>query len=223
MNKGYQHCRFANHSFIAKCLAISVFLFAGHLTAHASFIDTPVDTTTEWAGTHWVIKPLKIEDSADYYTAYQSSAKYLYEVLGWGWPTRKISPAVNADMVRHHVSQHEEQLSFTYVIRNKASSAIAGAIYVNPVNPERRHIPNFNAGDYAAEVTFWFTEETEASEQVDSLLKDVFQWVENEWALSSVLIPVNKNYLFIQQQMATLEYKSFSEDSDSGELLYRLP
>jgi len=206
-----------------KLFAMSVLFFASNLTVQASFIDTPVDTTTAWAGTHWVIKPLKNSDSAEYYTTYQSSAKYLYEALGWGWPTRKITPAVNADMVRHHVSQHEAQLSFTYVIRAKDANSIAGAIYVNPVNPERRHIPNFTAGNYAAEVTFWFTEEAETSAQVDTLLKEVFQWIENEWALSSVLIPVNKNYAFIQQQMAQLEYKAFSEDSDSGELLYRLP
>src|SRR5690554_4518571 len=171
-----------------------VLLFMSSVAVHASFIDTPVDTTTSWSGTNWAIMPLEITDNAEYYDAYQSSAKYLYSVLGWGWPTRKISPAVNADMVRHHVNQHEAQTSFTYVIRKAGEDSIAGAIYVNPVNPERRHIPNFIANEYAAEVTFWFTEAAENSDQVDTLLKEIFIWVEEEWSLSSVLIPVNKSY-----------------------------
>lgn len=197
-------------------------LLMSSIAVQANFSDTLIEIPTSWDGPNWLIMPLTDSDSGDYYQAYQSSAKYLYTALGWGWPTRKISPAVNADMVRHHVSQHEASYSFTYVVRKRGERAIAGAIYVNPVNTERRHIPNFLASDYTAEVTFWFTEAAEGSDQVATLLQEVFTWIEEEWPFSAVLLPVNKNYEFIHQQMHQLEYQTFSEDGDSGEQLYRL-
>ncbi len=206
---------------LGKAGVISLLLM-GSIAVQASFSDTLNEIPTSWDGTHWLIMPLTETDSSDYYRAYQSSANYLYTVLGWGWPTRKISPEVNADMVRHQVSQHEASYSFTYVVRKRGERAIAGVIYVNPVNTERRHIPNYNASDYSAEVTFWFTEAAEESEHVSSLLPEVYSWIEEEWPFSAVLLPVNKKYKFIHEQMHQLEYHTFSEDSDSGEQLYRL-
>lgn len=203
-------------------VVLLTWLLISSLAAQASFYDTLSEIPSAWDGPNWLIMPLTEGDSGEYYQAYQSSAKYLYTALGWGWPTRKISPEVNADMVRHHVSQHEANYSFTYVVRKRGERAIAGAIYVNPVNTERRHIPNFVASDYTAEVTFWFTEAAENSEQVETLLTEIFTWIEEEWPFSSVLVPVNKNYEFIHQQMRQLEYAAFSEDSESGEQLYRL-
>ncbi len=217
-----QHMRLTTRSpWLLLMLVVGLLVIAG--VVQANLVSTGEEPATSWDGEHWLIMPLKEGDSAAYYEAHQSSARYLYNVLGWGWPTRKISPEVNLDMVRHHVSQQQAQYSFTYVVRARGERDIAGAIYINPVSAERQHIANFDAKAYGAELTFWFTEKIEASEHVDTLLSEIFTWLNDEWQFSAVLLPVNKNYSFIHQQMERLEYIAFSEDFDSGELLYRLP
>ncbi|HLV47556.1 MAG TPA: hypothetical protein VKY35_00675 [Aliidiomarina sp.] len=203
--------------------SVILFFLLLSFTAQANLVEEERTAPAAWDGQFWLVMPLDEGDSGAYYQAHQSSARYLYDALGWGWPTKKISAEVNLDMVRHHISQHQLRDSFTYVVRARGERAIAGAIYVNQVNSERRHVPNFEPREFAAEVTFWFTEQTEASEHADLLISEVLTWIEQEWQFPAVLLPVNKNYHFIHQEMRKLEYEPFSEDGDSGEQLYRLP
>lgn len=193
------------------------------VTAQAHLLADDDTIPTVWDGQHWLVMPLNEADNEAYYEAHQSSASYLYHALGWGWPTRKITREINLSMVRHHINQHQLRDSFTYVVRAQGKQAIVGAIYINQVNRERRHVPNFNAAEFMAEMTFWFTEETETSVHAASLLSEIFAWLQQEWQFSAVLLPVHKNYNFIHERMDQLEYKPFSTDADTSEQLYRLP
>lgn len=190
--------------------------------AWAVFVDTE-KVSSSWDGEHWLIMPLRIEDHRQYLQAHQSSASYLYRVLGWGWPTLKISPEVNAEMVRFHAQQHDARESFTYVVRARGSREITGAIYVNPVNQERRHVPDFDANDYQAEVSMWFRQADEKHEFVEFLLPEILLWLEQEWNFRRVLIPVHEEYSFLTTQFAELDYRAFTFDGDTHEHLYRYP
>lgn len=200
-------------------LALVVWL---SLPAHAHWLVETQRAPAAWDGQMWLIMPLTIGDSRVYYEAYQSSARYLYQALGWSWPTRKISPAINLDMVRYQVDQHQQQESFTYVVRARGERDIVGAVYINPVNKERRYVPNFQSDDFKAEVTFWFTEEAEELAQANDMVREVLHWLEQEWPATPVLLPVNNNYKFIHQTLQHLEYEPFTEDKKNGEQLYRL-
>lgn len=207
---------------ILRTIILVALLFANE-TGAVTFDDELINSPSAWQNGSWQITPLQISDDRLYYRAHQGSAEYLYDVLGWSWPTKKISPEVNTDMVRHHVGQHERKTAFTYVVRQVGESDIFGAVYVTPVNTERRHVPNFIASEFAAELTLWFTEDAEAAHDSDALMQDLIAWIEEEWSFTSVLVPVHSNYTFVHEQMHALEYEAFTEDAETGELLYRLP
>ncbi|CUS48327.1 MAG: Acetyltransferase (GNAT) domain [Idiomarinaceae bacterium HL-53] len=176
---------------------------------------------SHWDGEGWMISPITNEDTEQFYLSYQDSAPYLYRVLGWGWPTQKISVEMNRDMVRHHVSQHEQKQSFTYVLRVRGERGIVGAIYVNPVNQERRDVPNFDARQFDGEVSFWLNQEAESNAAISTFVPDLMRWLETQWSFSQVLIPVHEEYEFMQEQFTAHELEPFTEDADAGMLLYR--
>lgn len=206
---------------LAMCLLCTQLFVAG--TAVALFDDSVAEQPHTWQEGYWQITPLQMSDARLYYRAHQSSADYLYNVLGWSWPTKKISPEVNADMVRHHVQQHDQKLAFTYVVRHTQLEGIWGALYVTPINAERKGVPYFNPQEYSAEITLWFTEEAETVRGSDMLLQSIISWVTTEWSFASVLLPINSKYSFVHEQMKALEYEPFTDDAETGELLYRLP
>ncbi|RUO40109.1 hypothetical protein CWE15_08165 [Aliidiomarina taiwanensis] len=189
----------------------------------AGFDEALSGTPKAWQQGQWQITPLQTSDDRLYYRAHQGSADYLYHVLGWSWPTKKISPEVNADMVRHHVAQHERKAAFTYVVRHTGEEGILGAIYLTPVNMERRHVPNFNPNEFSAEVTFWFTQGAESADDSERLLQELIMWLTEEWPQAKVLMPVHSDYTFVHEQMLALEHEPFTEDAETGDLLYRLP
>ncbi|MCC5854553.1 MAG: GNAT family N-acetyltransferase [Idiomarina sp.] len=176
-----------------------------------------------WDGQHWLITPMSVRDTNAYYQAYMSSPAYLYRALGWGWPTQKISPEMNRDMVSHHVEQHRAGESFTYVIRARGDRAIAGAVYINRVSPERRFIPNYRGSDFGAEATLWLAESYESHEGAEFFLAELLQWFEEVWSFQAVLFPINTEYSFLHEQFNAIEREAFAEDADRSELLYRFP
>lgn len=193
-------------------------------TSVFGFQDAASDTAPEaWQGEQWQITPLRANEAQLFYRAYQSSAPYLYRVLGWGWPTAKISTEMNMDMVRHHVRQHTARKSFTYVLRVVGERGIRGAIYVNPVNANRSDIPYFDHRDYDAEVSMWVTEEAEDTDAAQRLLAETLDWLMTQWDFEHVLLPVYEDYQFLQNQFTELELEPFTEDADASMLLYRYP
>ncbi|RTE85561.1 MULTISPECIES: hypothetical protein [Gammaproteobacteria] len=205
---------------IVRILIALILLLPSYVTA---FQEEGEQSPDIWEGSAWVIAPLQTRDATLFHSAYFSSAPYLYNVLGWGWPTAKITVEMNANMVQHHVSQHNAGASYTYSVRKLGYADIVGAIYINPVNQSRSDVPNYNAQDYEAEMSMWFTQQVEQDEDIAQLGVDIMNWLANEWSFNSVLIPVHENYEFLQGIMSSQELDPFTEDADAGMLLYRYP
>lgn len=182
--------------------------------------EQPVHDATTIEYNDWLIQPIHVKDSQAYYQAYMGSIDFLYKRLGWAWPTRKISPEMNAEMVKEQAAQ--EGGALIYVIRHQAVQGILGTLYINPVNTQRRYVANFDPYLFHAEVSLWFVEKAHEQLDIGSFFEGLQAWFIESGDFSRVLLPINQSYTELYQPLEDLGLAPFTVDKQTGEKLYRL-
>lgn len=187
------------------------------LTAWGNWDD--VEAAGDYEGT-WHIERLQPDHNRDYFEAHQNSSAMLRDTLGWDWPGSKASAERNLDTMEFHHQQHEDGEAFSYVLLTPEEGALVGAVFVAPVQA-RPDLPEFEQDEYTAEVTFWLNEAGQNHDAASDLLGDVFQWLEQEWELRSVLFPVATSNEFARREFSAHSLRLVHENQNNDELLYQ--
>lgn len=168
----------------------------------------------------WIIEPLAEQHNQEYFTAMQNSQVMLFETLGWGWPTAKMSVEGNLDTMRFHVEQHQSNAAFSYIVRDSENRQLRGAVFIHPPQ-QRSGVVGYRVADYSAEVTFWLNEAGQNSARGDQFVPQLLQWLRQEWELELVLLPVAGQNVFSRYQLDAAGLSSLSRVHDESEWLYR--
>ena len=184
---------------------------------YASFAELEAPQENEGA---WSIEALQETDSAAYFQALRSSQAMLFRTLGWGWPTGKLTLETNLDTMRFYVEQRESRRSYSYVVRERQSRRLHGAVFINPVQ-NRLGIEGFRAADFDIEVTYWLDQTAQDSPISDEFIGQLTNWLRAEWGVNNVLFPVAQTNHYARQQLEQANLRYLSSDANNQELLYR--
>ena len=147
----------------------------------------------EWAvpeyaeGNSLIIRPIESSDTDRLFHSYMTSQRWLYDRLGWSWPSQKSTPQQNETMVNYHLEQAKERTAFTYLVI------------------------------YNAEVSWWLLEsaiDDNLHNDFFVLLKD---WLEASWPWRQVLFPVSENNETALQLLESSSARSLGRDLDAQE------
>lgn len=167
----------------------------------------------------WSIERLQVEHNRAYFDAAQSSQAMLFRSLGWGWPSSKASAERNLDTMQFHVRQHDAGEVYSYVLFSPDGD-LNGGLFVAPVQA-RPGLPGFEPARYQAEVTFWVNESGQSGESGSALLGDILQWLREDWAITSVLLPISTSNEFARREFTSYDLRLVRENSNADELLYQ--
>lgn len=168
-------------------------------------------------GNSVIIRPIKGSDTGRFFHSYMTSQKWLYERLGWSWPSEKSTSKQNKTMVNYHLEQAKERTAFTYLVIDKEDKSIIGAVYMVPVSASRQERNGISSNAHNAEVSWWLLE----SAIDDNLHNDVFvllkNWLEASWPWRQVLFPVSENNETALQLLESSSARSLGRDLDAQE------
>ncbi|WP_404397326.1 GNAT family N-acetyltransferase [Idiomarina loihiensis] len=177
----------------------------------------------EWAvpeyaeGDSLIIRPIESSDTDRLFHSYMTSQRWLYERLGWSWPSEKSTPQQNETMVNYHLEQAKAQTAFTYLVIDKEDKSIIGAVYMVPVAASRQEKNGIPRTAYNAEVSWWLLK----SAIDDNLHNDFFvllkDWLEASWPWRQVLFPVSENNETALQLLESSSARSLGRDLDAEE------
>jgi len=175
-------------------------------------------TVPEYAeGNSLIIRPIESADTDRFFHSYMTSQKWLYDRLGWSWPSQKSTPQQNETMVNYHLEQAKERTAFTYLVIDKTDKSIIGAVYMVPVAASRQERNGISRNSYNAEVSWWLLE----SAIDDNLHNDFFvllkDWLEASWPWRQVLFPVSENNETALQLLESSSARSLGRDLDAQE------
>lgn len=192
-------------------------------------------TQSTWAADFWqsgwakpertqssslLIRPIAADDAKGLYQSYMGSQQWLYQRLGWGWPSDKSTLEQNHSMMQVHLRQQEKNTAFTYVVVDRQGGQLIGAIYFVPVMPNRSQSGAIDEKKYNAEVTWWLTEQAVS----DSLHNDLFQlvtdWLRTSWPWGQVLLPVAQANQPARSLLESSSARLVGRNQDAGELFY---
>lgn len=168
-------------------------------------------------GDSLIIRPIESSDTDRLFHSYMTSQRWLYERLGWSWPSEKSTPQQNETMVNYHLEQAKAQTAFTYLVIDKEDKSIIGAVYMVPVAASRQEKNGIPRNAYNAEVSWWLLE----SAIDDNLHNDFFvllkDWLEASWPWRQVLFPVSENNQTALQLLESSSARSLGRDLDAEE------
>lgn len=136
------------------------------------------------------IRPLEAADAERLFHSYMGSQKFLYERLGWSWPSEKSTLEQNHSMVQLHLKQWQNQTAFTYLVIDREREMIVGAVYLVPVAEQRGSSGIINSSNFNAEVTWWLTEPAVNASLHNDLFEVLSGWLRSSWPWEQVLFPV---------------------------------
>ena len=168
----------------------------------------------------WRIEAIQESDNPDYFRALQSSQSMLYETLGWGWPTARLTAEANLDTMRYYVEQRERRRSYSYVLRDAESGQLHGALFVGPVQA-RPGVQGFNPRSYDFEVTFWLAQTGQDLPISATLIPEITAWLRDAWRAKHVLFPIAQTNHFARQQLEQADLLFLANNANNNELLYR--
>lgn len=164
-----------------------------------------------------LIRPLKSSDANRFFHSYMTSQKWLYQRLGWAWPSEKNTLDQNKTMVNYHVKQAKEHTAFTFVVVDKRDDSIIGAVYMVPVAERRQDKNGLSINAYNAEVSWWLLK----SAVNDNLHNNVFSllthWLESSWPWRQVLFPVSEKNTSAVQVLESSSARLAGRDLDAKE------
>lgn len=168
----------------------------------------------------WLIEPLSEVHNQAYYDAMKESQWMLFETLGWGWPTTKMSAEQNLDTMRFHVEQHQLKAAYSYVILDSSNNQLRGAVFIAPAQ-RRSGLTGYTAAEYSAEVTFWLNEAGQRSSYAADLVPQLLQWLTNDWSMGMVLFPVAEQNVFTRHHLEAAGLSTLSRRYTDNERLYQ--
>lgn len=167
-----------------------------------------------------LVRPLAAEDSEALYQSYMGSQEWLYQRLGWGWPSDKTTKEQNHSMMQVHLAQQDNNKAFTYVVIDRQRDRIIGAVYFVPVIAARSQSGAIDTSKYNAEVSWWLTERAVSNSLHNDLFQLMTDWLKTGWPWGQVLFPVAESN---QPARAVLESSSArlaGHNEDAEELFY---
>lgn len=168
-------------------------------------------------GNTLLIRPIKASDANRLFHSYMTSQKWLYQRLGWAWPSEKSTLDQNKTMVNYHIQQAREHTAFTFVVVDKRDDSIVGAVYMVPVADRRQEKNGVPITAYNAEVSWWLLK----SAVNDNLHNNVFSllthWLENSWPWRQVLFPVSEKNTSAVQVLESSSARLAGRDLDAKE------
>jgi hypothetical protein len=167
----------------------------------------------------WRIERLAPDHNRAYFEASQSSQSMLFESLGWGWPSNKASLERNLDTMQFHYQQHSDGKAYSYALLSPGEEQLRGAVFVAPVQ-QRPGLPGFEHDQYQMEITFWVNQAGQSDAAAAQLVPDIMHWLEQEWAVTSVLFPVSSTNEFARRELNAQGTSLVHENENADELLY---
>lgn len=168
----------------------------------------------------WRIEAIQESDNQDYVRALQSSQSMLYETLGWGWPTGRLTAEANLDTMRYYIEQRERRRSYSYVLRDAESGQLHGALFIGPAQ-ERPGVQGFDPHSYDLEVTFWLAQTGQDLPIIATLIPEITAWLRDAWHAEQVLFPIAQTNHFARQQLEQADLLFLANNANNNELLYR--
>ncbi|PYE33855.1 RimJ/RimL family protein N-acetyltransferase [Idiomarina fontislapidosi] len=166
------------------------------------------------------IEALKPSDAAEIYTSYMDSQPWLYEQLGWSWPSSKTSEEQNGSMIQHLLKQMKEKTAFSFVVIDKQSKQIVGMVYFAPVASDRASGAALDTSNFQAEITWWLGQDAVANSLHNDLFALTTDWLRSSWPWSQVLFPVsdsNHSALAVLENSAA---RKVATNRDTQEVFY---
>ena len=202
--------------FLRLCLLLLILPFF-HSAVAADFWRSEWMVPESAEGNKLIIRPLEKSDADRFFHSYMTSQRWLYNRLGWAWPSEKSSLEQNETMVSYHIEQAKERTAFTYLVLDKEDKSIIGAVYMVPVAASREEKSGIPRNSYNAEISWWLLE----SAVNDNLHNDFFvlltNWLEASWPWQQVLFPVSQSNDTALQLLESSNARSLGRDLDAEE------
>lgn len=167
-----------------------------------------------------LIRPLQESDSERLFHSYMGSQEWLFDRLGWSWPSEKSSLEQNQSMVKLHLKQQQNNDAYTYIVIDRERDMVIGAVYFVPVIEQRGQSGAINAQNFNAEISWWLTQPAVN----DSLHNDLFElltgWLRSSWPWSQVLFPVAESNQPAQALLDNSSARLIGRNRDTEEVFY---
>ncbi|MAD54212.1 GNAT family N-acetyltransferase [Idiomarina sp. UBA3162] len=166
------------------------------------------------------IEALESADAGAIYRTYMDSQPWLYEQLGWSWPSSKTSEEQNTSMVQHMLKQMKRKAGFSFVVTDKQTQQVVGMLFFAPVSSERANGAALDASRFHAEVTWWLGQDAIARSLHNDLFALTTDWLRASWPWAQVLFPVAESN---QSALAVLENsaaRKVATNRDTREVFY---
>lgn len=170
-------------------IALSLFVFSAS-SLSAEFWQANWAAPKEIESDRLLVRPIEEGDAERLFRSYMGSQAYLYNRLGWSWPSEKSSIEQSHSMVQLHLKQWRQNSAFTYVVEDQQQDRIIGAVYFVPVPAQRGQSGVIQDAQFNAEVTWWLTEPAVNANLHNDLFALITQWLQNSWPWQQVLFPV---------------------------------
>ncbi len=132
--------------------------------------------------------PLRHDNAAADYAAYMASPDVIRVHSDGRWPVEGFTFADNLTLVRRHMDDHEQGLSFTFTLMDPTEVESLGCLYVNPLRDflERVNAPTDFVSQFtnrSAMVTFWLRQDQQDTDLAEVVVGTVHRWLSQEWQL----------------------------------------
>jgi len=204
-------------------IASFIALLAGAASAGVFWQDA-WEAPSAYSGPSFSFEPLTESHANAFFAAYEDEPDQLRERLGWGWPPVLADEDRNAELVRYHQSQHQQQQAFTYIVTTRDQrdvKRLVGAVYMVPVLEERDGVPGLMAEHFDVEVSWWLNTQALQLEQADDFVPNLFAWIDQSDLWQRVLLPVSVHHEAAIEALEAAALKPIAEDQDEQVIFYQ--
>jgi RimJ/RimL family protein N-acetyltransferase len=143
----------------------------------------------------FIFRPLRASDVELDYDAVISSSLLLRAWSQSDWPGDGFTLEENLDDLQWHEKEHLDKKAFTFTIMNPEETLCLGCIYIDPLEQETVDLggcklPARDGEVFAASIRYWVRQSHATKELNSAILKEVDQWLDNEWYFNCVVFPV---------------------------------
>lgn len=205
---------------IASWLSAGLLLVMSYQLPAAEFWQDDLSMAKKTESSRLKIEALTASDAGAVYRAYMDSQPWLYEQLGWSWPSSKTSEEQNSSMVQHLLKQMKEKSGFSFVVTDKQTQRVVGMVYFAPVSSDRANGAALDASSFHAEITWWLDQDAVANSLHNDLFALTTDWLRASWPWAQVLFPVSDSN---QSALAVLENsaaRKVATNRDTHEVFY---
>ena len=173
-----------------------------------AFDNNDFHAPTELRTDEFLLRPIRLADTALDYEAVMASKEYLRPWEGTGWPADDFTVEANRADVAKLERWHDAGERFTYTVLDPTGTGCLGCVYIVPTGAPlfaRKEIAALDSArwsDYAVAVHFWVRMSRLADGLDRRLLDALGPWFAQEWQIAHLLIITNEQ---VAQQVALIE------------------